>query len=268
MSKIPGLRLKAQVKISPFFTFMFGVFVAGASPAALAEPNHNVETGYINMPDGRVEADGTFRMGYSFAKPYSNVWSSVVVLPRVEFYARYARIMSGSIGAPGSGWENYGDYKDKVFSGKVMLLEEDWLTPSVVFGIDDVQGTGLFKSKYLAASMQFGDLDTTLGVGTGRINGAFAGARYAPAAWKGIALAAEYDANNYQQDRFASQTGVDQRKKGMGLALEYRWGWLGSQLSWRDGKPGINLYASIPFQAKEFIPKVDEPAPDMEIVVR
>src|SRR3989338_1932001 len=153
MSKIPGLRLKAQVKISPFFTFMFGVFVAGASPAALAEPNHNGETGYINMPDGRVEADGTFRMGYSFAKPYSNVWSSVVVLPRVEFYARYARIMGIS------GFTNnsdYGDYKDKVFSGKFVLLEESWRMPSVAFGIDDVQGTGLFRSEYLAASKQFG----------------------------------------------------------------------------------------------------------------
>ena len=141
------------------------------SQPAFAQPNLNGETGYINMPSGRIEADGTFRMGYSFAEPYSNLWSSITLLPRVELYARYVRIMSGAIGAPGSGWENYGDYKDKAASGKVLLLEEDWLTPSVAFGIDDVQGTGLFKSKYLAASKQFGALDTTLGVGTGRIKG-------------------------------------------------------------------------------------------------
>jgi hypothetical protein len=269
MNKVQGSRFKVQAKFLPIAALVFGVLSAVNSPTVFAEPNLNGETGYINMPSGRVEADGTFRMGYSFADPYSNImWGSVTVLPRVEFYARYVRILSGSGWTPGAGWANYGDYKDKVFSGKFVLLEEDWLMPSVAFGVNDVQGTGLFKSKYLAASKLFGNLDTTLGLGKGRISGAFAGARYAPKEWNGIALAAEYDANNYRQDLFSAQTGVDQRKKGMGLALEYRWGWLGSQLSWRDGKPGINLYASIPFQAKEFIPKLKEPPPDTERVTR
>ncbi len=246
---------------------LYVLSVCVALPAE-AEPNINGETGYINMPSGRVEADGTFRMGYSFAKPYSSTWTSVTLLPRVEFYARYVRIMSGAIGAGNQYWQGYGDYKDKVASGKVLLLEEDWNTPSVAFGLNDVQGTGIFKSQYLAASKRFGDLDATLGAGKGRISGVFAGARYAPKDWNGIALAAEYDANNYMQDHLSAQTGVDQRKKGIGLALEYRWGWLGSQLSYRDGKPGINVYASVPFESKEFIPKLDEPAPDTEIVTR
>src|SRR3990167_36600 len=60
---------------------------------ALAQPNINGETGYANMPSGRIEADGTFRMGYSFAEPYSNIWTSITLLPRVELYARYVRIM-------------------------------------------------------------------------------------------------------------------------------------------------------------------------------
>lgn len=220
------------------------------------------------MPSGRIEADGTFRMGYSFAEPYSNIWSSVALLPRVELYARYVRIMSGASGAPGTYWGNYGDYKDKVASGKVLLLEEDWNTPSLAFGINDVQGTGLFKSRYLAASKQFGALDATVGMGAGRISGPFAGARYTPSEWDGVALVAEYDANNYRQDHLAAQTKVDRRKEGIGLALEYRWGWLGSQLAYRDGKPGINAYVSVPLEAKEFIPKLDEPAPDTEMAAR
>ncbi len=233
--------------------------------SAQAEPNINGETGYINMPNGRIEADGTFRMGYSFAKPYSSIWSSVTLLPRVELYARYVRIM----GIPGfADNPGYGDYKDKVASGKVLLLEEDWNTPSLAFGMNDVQGTGLFQSKYLAASKHFGALDATVGVGTGRISGAFAGARYSPAEWNGISLVAEYDANNYKQDKGSTQTKMDQRNKGIGLALDYRWGWLGSQLGYRDGKPSINAYASIPLEAREFIPKLDEPAPDTEVVVR
>ena len=233
-----------------------------------AEPDINGETGYINMPNGRIEADGTFRMGYSFAKPYTSLWSSIAFLPRVELYARYTRIMTGQIGAGNPFWQGYGDYKDKVASGKLLLLEEDRNTPSVAFGINDIIGTGLFKSRYLAVSKQFGALDTTLGVGEGRISGVFAGWRYAPATWNGIALAAEYDANNYKQDFGSAQTGVDQRDKGVGLAVEYRRGWLGSQLSYRAGKPGINIYVSIPLEKKEFVPKLDEPPADTEIVAR
>ncbi|HYR05369.1 MAG TPA: YjbH domain-containing protein, partial [Gallionella sp.] len=255
----PGLKLRLAA--------LGALGVCVALPAQ-AEPNLNGETGYINMPSGRIEADGTFRMGYSFAKPYSSIWSSITLLPRVELYARYVRIMAPVSVPNNTYWSGYGDYKDKVASGKVLLLEEDWNTPSLAFGMNDVQGTGLFVSKYLAASKLFGALDTTVGYGRGRISGMFAGARYAPKEWGGIALAMEYDANNYKQDHLAAQTKIDQRKKGVGLALEYRWGWLGSQFSLRDGKPGINAYASIPLEVREFIPKIDEPAPDMEVVAR
>ncbi|MDD2776695.1 MAG: YjbH domain-containing protein [Gallionella sp.] len=233
---------------------------------AMAESNLNGETGYINMPNGRVEADGTLRMGYSFAKPYVNMWSSIAVSPRLEVSGRYTRVMGGAM--PGAAWVGYGDYKDKVISGKFLLLEEDWHTPSVAIGMNDVMGTGLFKSQYIAASKKFGALDTTLGIGSGRISGAFAGARYSPAAWDGISLVAEYDANNYQQDFLSTASHVAQRKKGVGVGLEYRWGWITSQLGYRDGKPNVNAYASIPLEMKDFVPNFDEPAPDTEIVAR
>lgn len=254
--------------LNSFRIIVLTVLSACAIPAAIAQPNLNGETGYISMPDGRIEADGTFRMGYSFARPYSSLWSSITYLPRVELYARYTRIMTGQIGAGDPRWQGYGDYKDKDASGKLLLLEEDRNTPSVAFGLDDVVGTGLFKSQYLAASKRFGALDTTLGVGQGRISGVFAGGRYAPETWNGFALAAEYDANNYRQDLYSVETGVDRRGKGIGVAMEYRHGWLGSQLSYRDGKPGINIYISIPLNQKEFIPKIDEPPADTEIVAR
>lgn len=250
------------LKLSLVLLVALGISVVNS---AQAEPNLNGETGYINMPSGRIEPDGTFRMGDSFAKPYVSLWTSITFLPRVELNARYTRIM----GIPGfANNPGYGEYKDKVASGKLLLLEEDRVTPSVAFGINDIVGTGLFKSKYLAASKQFGALDTTLGIGQGRISGVFAGARYAPVTWNGYALAAEYDANNYKQDFGSIQTGVYQRNKGIGLALEYRRGWLGSQLSYRAGKPGINIYVSIPLEKKEFIPKLDEPPADTDIVAR
>lgn len=258
----------AEIKGCLKFFSGFALLLAVSVGPLHAAPNINGETGYINMPSGRIEADGTFRMGYSFAKPYSSIWTSVSLLPRVEFSGRFTRIMSGAIGAGSPLWQGYGDYKDKIINGKAVLIEEDWNMPSIAFGMNDVQGTGLFVSKYLAASKQFGSLDTTLGFGRGRIDGLFAGMRYAPGEWSGFALAAEYDANNYKQDLYAKQTGVDKRKKGIGLALEYRWGWLGSQLALRDGKPTINAYASVPLEVREFIPKLDEPAADMEVVER
>ena len=241
--------------------------MAWVSPAH-AQPDINGESGYINMPSGRIDPDGTFRMGYSFAKPYSSIWSSIAFLPRVELSLRYTRTMSGAIGGGGSYWQGYGDSKDKVASGKILLREEDWNYPAITFGMNDVQGTALFKSRYIAASKYFGALDVTLGLGKGRIDGAFGGVRYAPDSWRGVALVSEYDANNYQQDHLADLTGVYQRRKGIGVALEYRRGWMGSQLSYRDGKAGINLYVSVPFGKKEYIPKIDEPAADSEITQR
>jgi len=246
--------------------FVMCTLAACVVSAAQAQPNINGETGYINMPNGRIEQDGTFRMGYSFAQPYSSFWTSITFLPLVELNARYVRIMTGAIGAANPYWQGYGDYKDKVVSGKVVLLEENRNIPSLAFGMNDMQGTRLFKAQYLAASKQFGAWDATVGVGNGRIDGVFAGARYAPEKWEGIALVTEYDANNYRQDLYSNLTRVDQRKKGIGFALEYRHGWLGSQLSYRDNKPGINIYASIPFESREFIPKLNEPAPDTAIV--
>jgi len=234
----------------------------------LAQPNINGETGYINMPSGRIEPDGTFRMGYSFAKPYASFWSSIAILPRLEMDLRYARIMTGDIGAANPYWLGYGDYKDKVVGGKLILIEENRYFPSLAIGSNDIQGTRLFKAHYLAASKNFGALEVSIGVGNGRIDGVFAGARYAPDNWHGLALVTEYDANDYKKDLYSSLTGVDKRKKGAAIALEYRYGWLGSQISYRDGKAGINLYASIPFGAREFIPKLKEPPPDTAIVAR
>ncbi len=252
-------------KIRLLVCSVFGALLA--LPAA-AQPNLNGETGFINMPNGRIEPDGTFRMGYSFAEPYVNMWSSASLSSRMEVSARYTRVMSGAIGGGNAAWAGYGDYKDKVINTKFLLLEEDWHLPSLAFGINDVMGTGLFKSRYVAASKKFGALDTTLGVGSGRINGVFAGARYAPAAWDGFAFVAEYDANNYKQDIYAATTGVANRQKGVGVGVEYQWGWLGAQLGYRDGKPTFNAYASIPLDSKEFVPKFEEPSPDTEIAVR
>lgn len=241
----------------------FAVAVAMAGNAA-AEPNLTGQTGLINMPDGRIEPDGTWRTGFAFQKPYSSIWGNVSILPRLEATARFTRIM----GIPG--FENnsaYGDYKDKVFQGKLLLLEESDYSPSLVFGLNDYLGTGLFTSRFLAASKQLGPVDLTLGVGNGRIDGAFAGARV-NTPFDGLKLVAEYDANNYAQDKGADRNGVIDRKKGPGVGVEYRSGYFGTQVSVRDGQPGVNAYMSVPLNAPGFVPKVEEPRGYREVSPR
>jgi len=79
---------------------------------AWAEPSLSGQTGLIYMPDARLDPDGTWRTGYSFAEPYGAVWTSLTALPRLEGSLRYTEIN----GVPGFGSQpgtDYGDFKDR-----------------------------------------------------------------------------------------------------------------------------------------------------------
>src|SRR6185503_1076209 len=156
------------------------------------------QTGLINMPDARIAPDGTLRFGFSYADPYVAPWTSITFLPRIEVSGRVTRIM----GVPGftDAGTDYGDFKDKAFDGKAVLLEEGTWWPQFAVGGQDFIGTRVFPAWYAVASKRLGDFDFTLGYGGDRIDGVFGGVRYRPSALPGWALVAEYDANNYPQD--------------------------------------------------------------------
>ena len=69
--------------------FMLG---SGIHKLAVAEPNTTGQTGLINMPDARMEEDGSFRFGASYFRPYLPVWASISMLPRLELSGRYTVI--------------------------------------------------------------------------------------------------------------------------------------------------------------------------------
>ena len=143
-------------------------------------PSNTGQTGLINMPDARLAPDGTWRTGYSFDRPYHDLWSSISFLPWLEASFRFTRIQ-GVPGFPDRPDTNYGDYKDKAFDLKVRLLDERPYWPQIVLGGQDVGGgTGLFSTAYAAASKRFGEFDLTLGYGADRIDGVFGGVRWAP----------------------------------------------------------------------------------------
>jgi hypothetical protein len=239
---------------------------ATAMPAS-AEPSLTGQTGLIYMPDARLDPDGTWRTGYSLAEPYGAVWTSLTALPRLEGSLRYTEIN----GVPGFGSQpgtDYGDFKDKAFDAKFLLIEEDRFWPAVVLGGQDLFGTEVFRAGYVTLGKRLGDFDFTLGYGTERIDGGFGGVRYRPQWLKGWGLVAEYDAYDYARDHGSAITGVDLREKEVVGGIEDRYGWLGLQASYGHDEAGVNAYVSIPLQQKDFVPDIKEPEPYVKITPR
>ena len=220
------------------------------------------------MPDARIDPDGTWRIGVSKADPYLAGWTSISILPFLEVSGRYTNIKGTSSYFQSNYWKNYGEYKDKTFDAKLVLLKESDYVPNLAVGIQDFQGTGIFNARYLAASKRFANLDVTLGSGNNRIDGMFGGVRYYPERWKNIALVAEYDAYDYRKDIYSQASGAAQHKKGAAYGIEYRWGWLGLQVSYQHGDIGLNGYVAIPLSEKEYVPKLEEPEPYVKISPR
>jgi membrane-associated phospholipid phosphatase len=242
-----------------------GYLALTAANALGATPTVQGQSGYINMPSAWVEPDGTFSAGYSYDSPYGSTWLTATVLPFLQATGRYVSITGiPAFGNPdpryGSG---YGRYKDKVVDAKLRLWDESRWLPEVAIGGSDLFGTELFKGRYIVASKVFGraqDVEASIGYGHGRPEGVFAGARWALPSAPGWALVAEYDANNYANDHLATLTGAARRSKGAAAAIEYRWGWLGAQIARQRDHFSANAYLSIPFNEREFLPKLLEPA--------
>lgn len=159
---------------------VLGAFFLGCVGAsALAQPSSMGLSGLIHMPDARMEEDGLFTAGFSYARPYSAPYITLQALPFLQLSGRYTRIH----GVPDERLgDQYGDYKDKSAGFKLRLLPENawgyWL-PEVAVGMDDIQGTKLFNSEFIAATKKldfgYGVADVTLGYGRKRISGAYAG---------------------------------------------------------------------------------------------
>ena len=187
------------------------------------------------------------------------------MFPRLELGARYTAV-DNTVGLPDN--PGFGTFKDKAFDAKLLLLRESAYLPAVSIGSMDFLGTKVFDAKYAVMSKQFtlnsiGTLDLSLGVGMDRIDGGFGGISYQPTWAKSFEFIYEYDAINYKEDRFANTNSVYGRLGGPTYAINYRWGWLGAQLVYQSSSDnyGINGYLSIPLMQREFIPKLDEPAP-------
>lgn len=244
----------------------YGCVVISSAQAAPAAPAVPTRSGYVNMPNAVVEANGTLSAGYSYDSPYASLWTTVSILPFLQMTGRYVGV-SGVQGFDGGGSDgygaNYGRNKDKVVDAKLRLIPEGEWMPSIAVGATDLFGTQLFKGQYLVATKHFGpaqNLEASIGVGRDRPDGVFLGARWTPLRAPNWSVVAEYDANDYPTDFRATETFAGKRRKGPVLGLEYRWGWLNAQLARHRENFSANLSVSIPLSAREFIPKIYEPA--------
>ena len=235
---------------------LLGSLLCLAALPAHAEPDRDGVTGLIHMPDARIEPDGTLQSGLSYEPTYSVLWANIAFLPQLELSGRFTQI-HGVVGFTNS--SGYGDYKDKAVDAKWQLFAEGDMTPALAFGAQDFTGTELFSSRYLVASKHLGASDWTVGYGQKRIHDWFGGVRYVlGGGWSAVA---EYNPIRYALDEYANVDGMHKVKPGPGVGLEYRWGWLGTQVGWQRGLLGINGYVSVPLSHPDFVPKLDEPAP-------
>lgn len=130
--------------------------------------NYAGNTGILETPNARIMPDWSMRMFINQDKPYTYYGFAGTPLPFLEGNFHMTQV-DGIAGFSDS--DGYGDYKDKSLSFKLLLQEERDFLPSVVFGGEDIWGTALYTSKYLAFSKQIGYFDFTAGYAKGRLAG-------------------------------------------------------------------------------------------------
>jgi len=126
------------------------------------------KTGLIENPTARVMDDWTIRPFYYYGSPFLYYGLAFSPLPRLELEGRFTEIK----GIPGFLNNNgYGNYKDKAFDFKYLLVKEDDVVPAIAVGVDDMQGTGLYSSRYIVATKRAYQIDWTVGIAQGRLGG-------------------------------------------------------------------------------------------------
>lgn len=167
--------------------------------------NTLMQGGYYTMPSARMAKGGTIGLQWSSVPPYYIYNLLLQLYDRLELVGNYW-VFKKKI-EPHFGHLGFGDDAERAASFKYSLLrKEDGipLLPEFALGLNDFIGTQRFRSLYVVATQTFlsSGLEATLGWGMGRIDGLFAGLAWTP--WhdnpyfKGLTLAAEYDANDYK----------------------------------------------------------------------
>ncbi|WP_424813318.1 YjbH domain-containing protein [Roseococcus sp. YIM B11640] len=140
--------------------------------AGLALPAHAIDdvpatgsnfgrVGLLEMPNARFRPDGTIETGVALRRQRNFWFVNFQALPFLETTFRFSDRLNGTTGR--------GTTTDRAFDVKLRVWEENAWRPALALGLQDVIGTGLYQGEYIVASKRFWSLDTTLGMGWGRL---------------------------------------------------------------------------------------------------
>ena len=193
--------------------------------------NYQGQGGYFTMPSARMPKAGLMGGGYSWLPPY-NLWNlSFQFFDHVETvgtYWVYRGVQEKNFGQMG-----FGDDAERSANIKLCLLRpEDGFSflPDFSIGWNDFLGSCRFNSFYAVATQELlgYNLEATLGYGSGRVKGLFGGVAWTP--WrccanpfKGLTVAAEYDANDYKHHKSEHPSGR-QVKSRINAGIKYQLG--------------------------------------------
>lgn len=153
------------------FFILFFLFPFFLHPNSI---NVNGVTGLFSIPTARMSEDGS--LSASFLRSYPDRKLFLVASPFewLEASVFYTSIENKPYIAYKSDYifENQ-SYKDKGFNFKLKILPETNFFPQVALGLNDLGGTGLFSSEYVAASKKIKNIDFTFGIGFGNYSGGY-----------------------------------------------------------------------------------------------
>jgi hypothetical protein len=192
--------------------------------------NYQLQGGYFAMPSARTFDAGILGLGFSYVPPY-RIWSlGFQFFDHIETTGNYW-VFHG-ITEANFGHLGFGDDAERAANVKFILLrKEDGFAflPDFALGWNDFIGSRRFNSFYVVATQEFLDFnfEATLGWGRGRIKGFYGGLAWTPWRhseyfWKGLTLAAEYDANDYKRhvpEHAAGRTVKNRINAGVQLKL-------------------------------------------------
>lgn len=208
------------------------------------------ESYLINMPTGRLEADGTWRVSFDYQKPYRRVYTEATILPWLQGGWGVTSIQGVQGFTNNNTFRSYGSYKDKNFFLRMKLRDESERWPALSLSVQDPVGTSIFRSAALSASKRFGTVDATLGYGTDRWKGWYAGAKWQPQSTPDWSFLIETDPTDYVGTRYAKKSGIADTKQK--IAAGVRWmpkdtNWT-VQLSHSAHQPKLGVSYAIPLQ--------------------